>query len=77
MSYSHNVSSARKHIAITPHDTNEITNLRSLYITIAGSLIIIDSEDREITYAAVPVGEFKFIPKIIKAASTATVVGWF
>ena len=49
---------AKKAIAVTPHDTNLLTNglCRALYIGGTGALVVRMADGGDATFAAVPVG---------------------
>ncbi len=66
--------SARKIIAITPHNTNELTYLpRQIYIGGAGDLCVIMADDSvEQTFKNLPEGmTLNIRPKIVKSTGTS------
>ena len=70
-------SPANRHFAITPADADLEIRPRALYVNGAGSLVIRDEEGTDVTYT-VEAGQILPIRAIqVRAATTATVVGWY
>ena len=66
----YDTSAARKHVVITPHDTNPAPYCRAIFVGGTGSdITIVDSQGVEATYVGV-VGVLPMIPYIIKATGT-------
>lgn len=66
------ISSARKLFAVTPHNTNELTDIpKGLYIGGAGNIEIIAVDDTDPVILMVTAGQILPIrAKIVKAANT-------
>ena len=70
MAQVYDVSVSRKHVVITPHDTNPAPYCRPLFIGGTGSNVtIVDSQGVEATYEGVT-GVLPVIPYIVKATGT-------
>jgi hypothetical protein len=70
-------SPAFRHFAITPADENLAFRVRALCVTADGTLVIRDETDTDVTYN-VFAGQILPIRAVqVRAASTATVVGWY
>ena len=70
---------ATTHVAITPNDGVDIdNNIRSLYVTASGDLVVQDAKEVNVTYP-VTVGQvftFAQIKRVFATGTTASVVGW-
>lgn len=64
----------KRHFPITPSDTT-VLDCHALWVTAAGNLVVEDSSGTAVTYA-VGVGLFPFGATKVRAATTATVIGW-
>ena len=70
-------SPANRHFAITPADADLAVRPRSLYVNASGTVVIRDEEGTDITYN-VSVGQvLPFRGIQVRAATTATVIGWY
>ena len=70
MSGLYDTSPARKHVEITPHDTNRAPYCRALFIGgVGGDVVIVDSEGVELTYTGVT-GVLPMIPYLVKSTGT-------
>ena len=69
---------ARRHVAITPHDSNPQSPVPdALFCTAAGDVVIQDEWGVSVTYAMTLNQELPFQGYIIKSTgTTGTVVGW-
>ena len=68
---------ARSFKPVTPHDTTGIVygGCKGIWVGGAGNLVVVDRDGTTVTFTAVPVGTLMPIsPKIIKAATTATLL---
>lgn len=66
-----NVDPSTYFTAVTPHDTNEITPPRALYIGTSGDVAVIGRTGAAVTLKAVPQGTVLPIrPKIVKSTGT-------
>lgn len=68
---------ASVHFAITPADTDLAVKPRALYVTVAGNLVLLDKAGRTVTYPVTAGQIIPFRPVQVRAATTATVVGWY
>lgn len=69
-------SPANRHFSITPADEDLETKPRCLYVNESGTLIIRDEMGVDVTYNVIAGQIFPFRGVQIRAASTATVIGW-
>lgn len=67
---------ATRHYAITAADTDLAVVPRALYVLTAGDLVIRDEQGTDITYPVTAGQLIVFRGRQVRAASTATVVGW-
>lgn len=62
-------------VAVTPHDTNPLTNIsRGLYIGTAGNLAVVMQDGTEVNFASVPAGAVLPI-RVQKVKATGTTAG--
>ena len=74
-SYSGLVNPSAKFKTLTPSDSEQLTEVRSLYIQASGNVVATDIEGNQVTFA-VTVGQVLPIqPKFLNASTTATVIG--
>ena len=70
-------SPANRHFAITPADADLAVRPRAIYVSADGNVVIRDEEGTDITYAVVA-GQILPIRAVqVRAATTATVIGWY
>ena len=68
MAQIYDTSPARRHIVITPHDTDPVPTCRALYVG-GGNVAIIDKDGVEAIYVDVT-GVLPIMPTIVKASGT-------
>ncbi len=68
---------ATRHFAITPADADLAIVPRALWVDADGTLVIRDALGADITYNVIAGVILPFRGIQIRAASTATVVGWY
>ena len=68
---------ANRHFAITPADEDLAIRPRAIYVSADGNVVIRDDEGPDITYAVTAGQIIPFRAVQIRAATTATVVGWY
>lgn len=70
-------SPATRHFAITPADADLAIRPRALYCNVSGTVVVRDDLGTTITYNMI-VGQILPIRAVqVRAASTATVIGWY
>jgi len=69
-------SPATRQYVITPADADLDNPVRALYIADDGDLVIEDHGGNVVTYPVVAGQIIPFSPKQIRAATTASVIGW-
>lgn len=70
-------SPANRHFAITPADSDLAIKPRALCVTADGTLVIRDEGGVDITYNVTAGQIYPFRAIQVRAATTATVVGWY
>jgi hypothetical protein len=70
-------SPARRHFAITPADADLSVVPRALYCTAAGNVVVRDAGGVDVTYPMLAGDVLPFHAVQVRAATTATVVGWY
>lgn len=68
---------ANRHFAITPADEDLAIQPRALCVTADGTLVIRDKNGDDVTYNVFQGQILPFRAVQVRAASTATVVGWY
>jgi hypothetical protein len=68
---------ARRHFAITPADSDLAIVPRALFVTGDGNLVIRDQEGTDLPYAVTAGMIVPFHAVQVRAATTATVIGWY
>lgn len=57
--------------AVTPHDTNELTNVsRALYVGTTGNVAVVMRDGQSLTITSVPVGWHRMRVKQVKSTGT-------
>jgi hypothetical protein len=70
-------SPAYRHFSITPGDSDLAVRPRALYVNADGNLVVRDIGGVDVTYAVVK-GQILPIRAVqVRAATTATVIGWY
>lgn len=70
-------SPATRHFAITPADADLAIRPRVLRCSVAGTVVVRDETGTDVTYTMVAGEILPFRAVQVRAASTATVVGWY
>jgi hypothetical protein len=70
-------SPAYRHYAITPADADLPVRVRALCVITDGTLVIRDETDTDVTYTVFAGQVMPLRAVQVRAASTATVVGWY
>jgi hypothetical protein len=68
---------AYRHFAITPADSDLATIPRALFVTADGDVVIRDAGGVDVTYPVTAGQIIPFRAVQVRAATTATVVGWY
>lgn len=66
---------ARRHAAITPHDSNNLPELSVVVALTTGNAVVVDQFDTALTYTGVPAGYiFPVLVKRVNATDTTATV---
>lgn len=53
---SYGIGSARRYAAVTPHNTNTITEFKALYVGVTGDVKVGNDDDDAVVFTGVPAG---------------------
>ena len=70
--YNRYESFPRRHVTITPHNTNKLATPMIIMAGAAGTIVAVDDTGVEITYTLEAGQYLPIMPEIIKTASTCT-----
>lgn len=70
--FSQGLDSPYRHAAaVSPHDTNELSNVtRAIYVGVSGDVSLVTAEGETVLFKAAPVGVLRVRAKQVKSTST-------
>lgn len=71
------INASSNFVTVTPNDSTETIGIRGLYVSVGGTLSLVNRKDETVDFGTVVVGTVIPVqPKIIRATgTTATVIG--